>query len=80
MSEDRTAIVLEAYSKLDESGDGVVNLEDLKGFYDASNHPKVLEGEMSEDDVLSKFLNRFEGSTKQDGQVRGVASRVSLHW
>lgn len=69
LTEDRTAIVLEAYDKLDQSGDGMVTLEDVKGHYDASNHPKVLAGEMSEDDVLTKFLGRFEGTTKTDGQV-----------
>ena len=62
---------MEAFAKLDESGDGMVTLEDVKGNYDASNHPKVVSGEMSEDDVLTKFLGRFEGSTKQDGEVGG---------
>lgn len=69
LTEDRTAIVLEAYDKLDQSGDGLVTLEDAKEHYDASNHPKVLDGEMSEDEVLTKFLGRFEGSTKHDGKV-----------
>lgn len=65
------AIVMEAYNKLDQTGDGIVTLEDVKEHYDASNHPKVLSGEMSEDDILTKFLGRFEGTTKHDGKVRG---------
>lgn len=78
LSEDRTAIVLEAYDKLDQSGDGMVTLEDVKGHYDASHHPKVLEGEMSEDDVLTKFLGRFEGTTKHDGKVGAGAPPVII--
>lgn len=73
MTEERTAVVLEAFAKLDESGDGMVTLEDVKGNYDASNHPKVVSGEMTEDDVLTRFLGRFEGSTKQDGEVSGCS-------
>ncbi|KAG0716536.1 Crustacean calcium-binding protein 23 [Chionoecetes opilio] len=69
MTEDRVAVALEAFAKLDESGDGMVTLEDVKANYDASNHPKVLSDEMSEDDVLSTFLGRFEGNTKQDGEA-----------
>lgn len=75
MTEDRKAVVLEAFAKLDESGDGMVTLEDVKANYDASGHPKVASGEMSEDDILSKFLGRFEGSTKQDGEVGGSGAR-----
>lgn len=69
MTEDRQAVVLEAFAKLDESGDGMVTLEDVKTKYDVSRHPKVVSGEMSEDDVLTTFLGRFEGNTKQDGEV-----------
>ncbi|XP_053655871.2 crustacean calcium-binding protein 23 [Cherax quadricarinatus] len=69
MTEERKAVVAEAYSVLDESGDGVVTLEDLKDKYDASGHPSVLAGEATEDDILLKFLGRFEGNTKEDGKL-----------
>ncbi|KAG7153919.1 Crustacean calcium-binding protein 23-like 2, partial [Homarus americanus] len=69
MTEDRVAVVEEAFGVLDESGDGLVTLEDVKGKYDASGHPSVLAGSATEDEILLKFLGRFEGNTKQDGQV-----------
>lgn len=72
--------MLEAYDKLDQSGDGIVTLEDAKEQYDASNHPKVLSGEMSEDDVLTKFLGRFEGTTKHDGKVGGCGASRDRYW
>ncbi|KAK4305482.1 hypothetical protein Pmani_022612 [Petrolisthes manimaculis] len=70
MTEDRVAIVEEAYNKLDETDDGLVTLEDVRDKYDASGHPRVVSGEETEDDILLKFLARFEGNTKEDGKVR----------
>lgn len=69
MNEDRVAVVEEAFAVLDESGDGVVTLEDVKDKYDASGHPSVLSGAATEDEILTKFLGRFEGNTKEDGTV-----------
>lgn len=69
MTEERKAVVEEAYGVLDESGDGEVTLEDLKGKYDASGHPSVVSGEATEEDILLKFLGRFEGNTKEDGKL-----------
>lgn len=69
MTEPRVAIVEEAFAKLDESGDGVVTLEDVKGKYDASQHPKVLSEEMTEDEVLLKFIGRFEEGVSEDGKL-----------
>lgn len=70
MTEDRVAVVEEAFGVLDESGDGVVTLEDVKDKYDASGHPRVQSGEATEEEILLKFLGRFEGNTKEDGKVR----------
>lgn len=79
MTEDRVAVVEEAYAKLDETGDGLVTLEDVQDKYDASGHPKVLSGEATEEDILLKFLGRFEGNTKEDGKVRSSRHQHAWH-
>ena len=39
MSPMREKIVREAFSKLDRTGDGQVDINDIKGVYNARNHP-----------------------------------------
>eukprot|EP00658_Telonema_sp_P-2_P018860 TRINITY_DN17385_c0_g1_i1.p1 TRINITY_DN17385_c0_g1~~TRINITY_DN17385_c0_g1_i1.p1 ORF type:complete len:462 (-),score=119.44 TRINITY_DN17385_c0_g1_i1:128-1513(-) len=61
-----------AFNKLDADGSGVVNLDDLRGVYDATNHPKVLRKEMTEEQVLLEFLDTFGDNSvrgNSDGQV-----------
>lgn len=70
MTGPRKAAVEAAFKHLDKSGDGVVTVEDLKGVYSAKNHPKVLKGEATEEELLKKFLNLFESQGSQDGKVR----------
>ncbi|XP_066989028.1 crustacean calcium-binding protein 23-like [Macrobrachium rosenbergii] len=69
MNDARKEVVEEAFAKLDESGDGVVTLDDIRDRYDASHHPKVLSEESTEEEVLLKFLGRFEGGVSEDGKV-----------
>jgi len=52
--------VIEAYKKLDKDGSGEITIKDLKGVYNARNHPDVKSGKKTEDDVLYEFLDTFE--------------------
>eukprot|EP01006_Ploeotia_vitrea_P026665 TRINITY_DN59632_c0_g1_i1.p1 TRINITY_DN59632_c0_g1~~TRINITY_DN59632_c0_g1_i1.p1 ORF type:complete len:333 (-),score=213.76 TRINITY_DN59632_c0_g1_i1:60-1004(-) len=66
----RLAIVRQAFDKFDKDGSGVVDVEDLKGEYDASRHPAVLAGERTEKEVFEQFLNSFDGiGGNNDGRV-----------
>lgn len=49
MNPNRKKIVLQAYKKLDRDGNGYVDINDIKGVYDASRHPDVISGKKSED-------------------------------
>ena len=45
---------------LDRTGNGIVDLEDVKGVYNARNHPDVRSGKKTEDEILVEFLDTFE--------------------
>lgn len=69
MSQSRQDIIMQAFRKLDKSGDGVVKTEDMLGVYDVSKHPKFLSGEASKEDCFKMFLKTFEVGGSQDGIV-----------
>ena len=49
MSPFRKKLVTQAFNKLDRDGSGRVDINDIKGVYDASNHPDVLDGKKTEE-------------------------------
>lgn len=65
----RQAIVDKAFLKFDKDGSGVINALDLRGVYNASLHPQVQGGSMSEDDVFLEFLENF-GDVNKDGCIQ----------
>ncbi|KAG6622217.1 Calcyphosin-like protein [Phytophthora cinnamomi] len=68
LNERRTQLVLTAFKILDADGSGVVDLNDIKAKYSAKQHPDVLQGRKTEDEVLLEFLDTFDGGEK-DGKV-----------
>ncbi|CAI9728711.1 isoform X1 [Octopus vulgaris] len=68
MSQARKNIIMQAFSKLDKTHDGIITIEDLKGVYNVKKHPKYLNGEYTEDQCLQLFLDSFDSDNK-DGQV-----------
>lgn len=69
MSDSCMELVDAAFDKMDLSGEGVVTVEDLRGVYNASQHPKFLSGEMTEDEIFLKFLNNFDCPNDPDGKI-----------
>lgn len=69
MNETRRAIVKQAYDVMDKSGDGVITIDDMKGKYNARNHPKYQNGEMTEQQVFEEYLKNFEADKSIDGRV-----------
>lgn len=51
MNATRTAVVSQAFDKLDRTGDGKVTVEDLRGVYSAANHPDVRSARQCDHDV-----------------------------
>ena len=60
MNQFRTNLVLRAFDKMDKDGNGVLEVSDIKGTYNARNHPDVRSGKKTEDEVLMEFLETFE--------------------
>jgi Ca2+-binding EF-hand superfamily protein len=68
LSHAREQLVLKAFKVLDASGDGVVDINDIKARYNAQRHPDVISGKCTETEVLEAFLDTFNG-TRHDGKV-----------
>lgn len=45
---------------MDSDGSGVIELNDIKGVYNAKCHPEVRSGKKTEDEILGEFLETFE--------------------
>lgn len=60
MNESRKRLAELAFNKLDKDGSGILEVSDVKGTYNAKNHPDVKAGRKTEDDVLGDFLETFE--------------------
>lgn len=69
MNKSRLDLIIQAYNKLDKNQDGKITIHDLKGVYNVSKHPKYLNGEWSEDQILRKFLDTFDTKGQEDGVV-----------
>lgn len=68
MNEVRQAIVDSVFSKIDVKGDGKINQEDVVTYYDISNHPKILSGGMTKEEVYASFFANF-GDLNKDGSI-----------
>lgn len=60
MNPARKQLVKKAFDKLDKNKNGVVEIDDIRGVYNAKNHPDVKLGKKTEEEVLSEFLDTFE--------------------
>jgi calcyphosin len=68
MNPKRTAMADKAFLKFDKDGNGSIEAADLKGVYNCTFHPKVISGEMTEDQVFIEFLANF-GDKNRDGRI-----------
>lgn len=68
LNEKRQAVVDAAFQKFDLDGSGVVTASDLKPCYSVSQHPKVMSGQITEDEAFLEFLQNF-GDKNNDGKI-----------
>lgn len=69
MSDARKNVVEWAYNIMDSTGDGIVDMDDVKKTYDVTKNPKYLSGEETAEQILTKFLRKFEENGSVDGKV-----------
>ncbi|CAF3046054.1 unnamed protein product [Rotaria sp. Silwood2] len=69
MNNFRLDLIAKAFAKLDKNHDGQITVDDLRGLYIVKNHPKYMNGEWSEDQVLRHFLDCFDYGNHKDGVV-----------
>jgi len=55
----RQAIIDKGFLRFDKEGTGYVNITDVRSIFNCSKHPKVIAGEMSEEQVFALFLKNF---------------------
>jgi calcyphosin len=60
MNEFRKGIAMQAFNIIDVDRSGILDISDIKHTYNAKKNPKVISGEMTEDEVLYKFLDTFD--------------------
>ena len=60
MNSFRKSITKKAFDKLDRDGSGLIEVDDIRGVYNAKNHPEVMAGRKTEDEILAEFLDTFE--------------------
>jgi len=56
---DRVDMINKAFSKFDKDSSGFIDLRDLRGEFCGKNHPKVVSGEITEDQAFALFLKNF---------------------
>jgi hypothetical protein len=79
MSKARTDLIMKAFRKLDRDGSGELTIDDLRGVYNATKHPKYLNGQWTEEQVLSEWLSSFAGPGKTFDGVVGFLNQLTVH-
>jgi len=60
MNQFRSNLAKKAFAIMDKDKSGILDIQDIKGVYNAKKHPDVISGKKTEDDVLGEFLDTFE--------------------
>ena len=60
MNDFRRNLVNQVFNKLDINGNGQITFDEIQEKYDAKNHPEVLSGKKTEEEVLKEFMDTFQ--------------------
>ena len=60
MNDFRKNLVNQVFNKLDVSGNGEISFDEIQAKYNARNHPEVLSGKKTEEQVLKEFMDTFQ--------------------
>jgi Ca2+-binding EF-hand superfamily protein len=68
-------MVEKAFCMLDKNNSGTITIEDIIGIYDVSMNPEFIEGRKTKEQILSTFLNEFDGAR---GNNDGIVTRAEF--
>ena len=60
MNDRRKNLVKIIFETFDKNKSGYIDLDDIRDVYSAKNHPDVISGKKTEDEVLAEFLDTFQ--------------------
>lgn len=60
MNDFRMNLAKKAFAVMDKDKSGEIDINDIRGTYNAKFHPEVKKGKKTEDEVLAEFLDTFE--------------------
>ena len=60
MNDFRKNLVNEVFNKLDLNGNGKISFDELQANFSAKDHPEVLSGKKSEEEVIKEFMDTFQ--------------------
>lgn len=55
----RQAIIDKAFLKFDKDGCGLISITDIRAVFNCIKHPKIICGELNEDQIFGTFLKHF---------------------
>jgi calcyphosin len=58
-----------AFQRFDKDGNGIIDIQDVIGVYDASKHPDVISGKRTAGQILMEFIEGFDVGGEVDGKV-----------
>lgn len=59
---ERAEVIQRAFNKFDMYGQGLIQISDLEACFQCPKHPKILSGEMTNNDVFVAFQATFGDS------------------
>lgn len=63
-------MVEKVFALMDKDGSGQITISDVVGIYDVSMNPEFIEGRKTKEEILTTFLNEFDGSRgNNDGVI-----------
>ena len=60
---ERQNIINEAFKKFEKDNSNMIDIRDLKGVFNASKHPKVISGEITQEQAFDEFSRNFNDHT-----------------
>jgi len=78
LNEPRTEAIKKAFEFIDVKKNGLISIVELKAKYNAKNHPDVISGKKSEDDILLEFLETFDTYHESIFEHEGDESQINL--